>query len=188
MIDWLLPECLGRAATDVERDIVEGAFDRVADLVEDAPSRLAHRDYKAANIHLVADAEGGPEHLALIDLQGAFMAPPEYDLVCLLRDSHVQLREGLDDVLFEAARVHLPAPPDADTARLRFDALTLTRVGKDLAHYLDAARQRGDTRYLGFVPAGLSNLRSATARLARVDPGFEPVAHLVAGLDVPALC
>ncbi len=131
VVEWLLPEALARPASSAERAVVERAFEQIAELVEAAPLRLAHRDYKAANIHvrpgasLEASAEG--ERLVLIDLQGAFMAPPEYDLVCLLRDSHVPLDAAEIDAQLEHALGCLPAPPDPETARLRFDALTKPR-------------------------------------------------------------
>lgn len=188
VIEWLLPECLGRAASSAERSVVETAFARVAALAEAAPRRLSHRDYKAANIHLVPGAEGEAPRLALIDLQGAFLAPPEYDLVCLLRDSHVPLPVALVDDLFERTRAELPDAVDPQTAAQRFDALTLTRVGKDLAHYLDAAMTRGDDRYLGFVATGLENLSRAAERLAASESSFADAAELFCGLGVPARC
>jgi aminoglycoside/choline kinase family phosphotransferase len=154
--------------------------------------RLAHRDYKAANIHVrpgaSLEAPDQADRLALIDLQGAFMAPPEYDLVCLLRDSHVPLDAAEVDAQLEHAVEQLPEPPDADTARLRFDALTISRVGKDLAHYLDAARHRDDDRYLGFVAIGLSRLRIAAARLRARDASWCDLADLVESLSLPARC
>ena len=179
--DWLLPEMLHRDPSQSERAIVDRAFDAIADLVEAAPARLSHRDYKAANIHL--RDEGG---LALIDLQGAFMAPPEYDLVCLLRDSHVPMTAAEVDALLEVALERLPV--DVDAARLRFDALTISRVGKDLAHYLDAARTRGDDRYLGFVGVGLARLQTAAERLAARDPSWRALGELVASLALPSRC
>jgi len=183
VVEWLLPEAFGRAATAAEKETIESSFAAVADLVETAPARLAHRDYKAANIHLRGDGA-----LVLIDLQGAFMAPPEYDLVCLLRDSHLARDDAaIDAILLETIET-LPDAPGADTARLRFDALTLTRVGKDLAHYLDAARSRGDDRYLPFVATGLAYVRTAAARLALRDDAWSAVAGLFDALPLPARC
>lgn len=189
VVEWLLPEALGRDATSVERRVIESAFHSVADLVDDAPSRLAHRDYKAANIHVRPNtALDAPRRLVLIDLQGAFMAPPEYDLLCLLRDSHVPLAQAEIDARFDDALARWPDAPEGTEARLRFDALTLTRVGKDVAHYLDAARSRGDDRYLGFVATGLGHLRTAAARLAGNAALWRDVADLIHALPLPARC
>jgi aminoglycoside/choline kinase family phosphotransferase len=160
---------------------VRAAFDRVAAAVRAAPLRLAHRDLHSANVHVRTGRPPGGR-LVLIDLQGAFLAPPEYDLVCLLRDSYVEL--AWDEVAQQLARIRpqLPdAPPEPDLAR-RFDLLTLSRKGKDLARFLYAARARGDDRYLRFAPATLRYLRAAAARAAARDPAFAALAEIVASL------
>ncbi len=183
VVDWLLPEALGRAASTGEREVIETSFDAIADLVEAAPPRLAHRDYKAANLHVMP-----PQRLVLIDLQGAFMAPPEYDLVCLLRDNHVALDDAEIEAQLAFALTVLPAAPDTDTAGLRFDALTISRVGKDLAHYLDAARSRGDERYLRFVATGLARMQTAAERLRARDARWHALADLITQLTLPPRC
>lgn len=191
LIEWLLPECLGREASAAEGAAVEAGFAAVAEAVEAAPRRLSHRDFKAANLHLrgaaplTADAA---VDLVLIDLQGAFLAPPEYDLVCLLRDSQVPLPDAEIDAHLEAVRGALPDRPSAQALGLRFDQLTLTRVGKDLSHYMHAAREQGDARYLGFVGTGLARLRQASERLAGEGPVWRDLAHLFADLPLPAAC
>jgi aminoglycoside/choline kinase family phosphotransferase len=83
--------------------------------------------------------------LGLIDLQGAFLAPPEYDFVCLLRDSYLELPEAFVDSELARVRPALPAAPDAASFRARFELLTLTRKGKDHARFLYAAQERGDS-------------------------------------------
>ena len=72
----------------------------------------------------------------MIDFQGAFLAPPEYDLVCLLRDSYVELPEAEVAHLLHRVRARLPDRPEAAVFQHRFDALTLTRKGKDHARFL----------------------------------------------------
>jgi hypothetical protein len=186
--DWLLPECLGRAATASEGATIERAFATVAEAVEAAPARLAHRDLKAANLHLRPTPSQAQGRLVLIDLQGAFMAPPEYDLVCLLRDSQVDLPQAEVSQHLEAVREALPDAPSPQAFALRLDQLTLSRVGKDLAHYVHAARDRGDDRYLGFVELGMQRLREATARLRDASPAWHEVARLIEDLPLPALC
>jgi aminoglycoside/choline kinase family phosphotransferase len=88
----------------------------------------------------------------MIDLQGAFMAPPEYDLVCLLRDSYVELDDAAVDAHLARVRTALPDQPDAESFRLRFDLLTLTRKGKDHALFRAVAAERRDERYLKHLP------------------------------------
>jgi len=169
-LEWTLPAARGRAATPAEREATQRAFAVVAKACASAPARLAHRDLKAANVHVGPDP-GAPagRRLVLIDLQGAFMAPPEYDLVCLLRDSHVPLPEDEVSTHLEHVRPDLPDAPPADVFARRFDLLTVSRVAKDVSHYVDAATTRGDDRYLRFVATGLRNLRRAARNAADRD-------------------
>lgn len=168
---------LRRAATTV----VRAAFARVADAVREAPARLAHRDFQSANLHLRPGAAPG-QRLVMIDLQGAFLAPPEYDLVSLLRDSYVELAPGEVAHQIDAVRTQLPDAPKADVFARRFDLLTLTRKGKDLGRFLYAARVRGDRRFLPYVPATIRALRAAAVRAAEREPAFGALAEIVAEL------
>ncbi|MGI9592514.1 MAG: phosphotransferase, partial [Myxococcota bacterium] len=169
----------GRAASPAEREAARAAFAAVAREAQAAPARLAHRDFQSANLHVLQDRPPG-ERLAVIDLQGALLAPPEYDLVCLLRDSYVALPE--DEVAHQLARIRprLPDAPDPEVFARRFDLLTPTRKGKDVARFLYAARERGDRRYLVYVPATLAMLRGAAQRSATRDPAYAALAELVA--------
>jgi len=171
----------GRAASAAEIDCVRQAFARVAEQIRDAPARLAHRDFQSANLHLRAGAAPG-NRLVMIDLQGAFLAPPEYDLVCLLRDSYVELPDAELSHHLERIRPRLPDTPDAESFALRFDLLTLTRKGKDLGRFLYAFRARDDRRFLSSVPATVRALRAASRRLADRQPSFGALAQLVAEL------
>jgi aminoglycoside/choline kinase family phosphotransferase len=177
-IEWSLAS-RGRATTPAEGDVVREAFARVARVCEDAPRRLSHRDLQSANIYVQRDVASGDPRLRLIDLQGAFLAPPEYDLVCLLRDSYVSLDPA--EIRDSLARIlpSLPDALDADESRQRFDLLTLTRKGKDHARFLYAAHERGDTRFLGFVANTLRGLRQAAEACAKRDPAFGALSELV---------
>ncbi len=177
---WTLPAALDREASAGEWAVVHQAFGHVADLCESAPQRLAHRDFKAANLHLCPGPEG--QRLVMIDLQGAFMAPPEYDLVCLLRDSHVRLPEPEIALHLSRTRPALPDAPDETSFRTRFELITLIRVAKDLSHYLHAARDRGDLRYLRFVPTALANLEHAARSAIALGQPMHDLAELVAAV------
>jgi aminoglycoside/choline kinase family phosphotransferase len=178
--DWSLSS-RGPAATAAERAAVGDAFARVGAAVASAPARLAHRDLQSSNLMLPPGRPPGAR-LVLIDLQGAFLAPPEYDLVCLLRDSYVELEAAELERLLDAVRPRLPDAPDAETFAARFDLLTLARKGKDHARFVYAARVRGDRRFLRYLPATLRYLRAAASRAAARDPALAPLAELVASL------
>jgi len=169
---WALGS-LHPGAGAAERAAVDAAFAAAARDAAAAPQRLAHRDLQSANIHVVPG-----RGLVLIDLQGAFLAPPEYDLVCLLRDSYVELAEAEVAHQCERIRPQLPDAPAPEIFARRFDLLTLTRKGKDLARFVYAAAERGDTRYLAHVPRTVAVLRAAADRTADRDPALRPFAEL----------
>jgi aminoglycoside/choline kinase family phosphotransferase len=154
-----------RGASPAETRVVRDAFECIGRFVGDAPQRLAHRDLQSANLQVV-DRSRSAARLAMIDLQGAFMAPPEYDLVCLLRDSYVELDDAAVDEHLARTRTALPDCPDEESFRLRFDLLTLTRKGKDHALFRAVAAERGDDRYLRYLPATRRYLQKASSRIS----------------------
>ncbi|MDP6977686.1 MAG: phosphotransferase [Myxococcota bacterium] len=180
VVRWALPYWLPRPVRAEDEATVRDLYDRVAALCESAPMRLAHRDYKAANIHVVENGR-----LVLIDLQGAFLAPPEYDLVCLLRDAHVRLPWDEVAAHLEATRPRLPDAPSREDFDERFTLLTLTRVAKDAAHYIHAFTDAGDTRYLPLLPNARASLVHAAEKAATLDPAFEGIAALFGELREP---
>lgn len=172
-----LPAGLGRAPSAAEERVVAEAFARVREAVEAAPLRLAHRDFQSANL-LVDESRPAGARLVMIDLQGAFLAPPEYDLVCLLRDSYVVLSDTEVRAHAERVRPALPDAPAPEVFARRFDLLTIARKAKDHALFHEVAA-RGDPGWLHHAPATLGYLRSAAARLAADDPCFARFAALL---------
>lgn len=178
-----LPLALGRAPRSAETDAVRAAFRAVAERCAEAPARLAHRDLQSRNV-MVRSTGGEGIRLSLIDLQGAFLAPPEYDLVCLLRDSYVELPEAEVEAHLARVRPRLPDAPEPAVLRERFDLLTLTRKGKDHARFLSVARTRGDHRILRHLPATVRALQGAARRTAALDPRLAPLAAWIEALPL----
>ena len=184
VVEWVLPWGAARSSAAAAAEVVRDAFRWIAREAARAPQRLAHRDFKAANIHL-RQRGGGGARLVLIDLQGAFLAPPEYDLVCLLRDSHVELDEAFVQAELARIRPELPDAPDPASFARRFALMTLSRNGKDLARYLYAARTRGDGRYLRLLPRAVATLQRAASEAAAWDPVLGRLADLLLSLEAP---
>ena len=172
---YSLADALGRAPRASEDAALREAFAWIGSECARAPQRLAHRDFQSQNVFVRAN-----DALGLIDLQGAFLAPPEYDLVCLLRDSYLALPEAFVDAELERVRPALPDAPDAASFRARFELLTLTRKGKDHARFLYAAQERSDTRFLAFAPRTARMLARAASRAAAQDPRIARVAEMLA--------
>jgi len=182
---WSLPAALGRAPRLAERQAVLAGFDAIAEVCAAAPRRLAHRDFQSRNLHLRPGAAPGAR-LVMLDLQGAFLAPPEYDLVCLLRDSYVELPEPEIHAHLEAVRPVLPDAPEPEAFARRFALLTLARKGKDHARFLYAARTRDDPRWLAWIPVTVRHLRWAARRARELEPRVAPLAELVEALPEEA--
>ena len=175
-LHWTIPGLLKRDPSPAETLAVEAAFTRISALLDDAPQRLAHRDFKAENLHLVAG------QLVMVDVQGAFMAPPEYDLVCLLYDLQVDLDEAFAEKSFRKILPKLPDASDLATATLRFDAIATVRLCKDVSHLVHAARARNDFRRWHEIPRGLTLLERATGRLGHTFPEIRTLTSVIQAL------
>lgn len=174
---WGWPGLVDRPLTEPELSAIDEGFERIADVLESAPRCLSHRDFKAENLHQVSGANP-VGRLVMIDLQGAILAPPEYDLVCLLRDLQVTLPETFIESFRDQMLSRLPDAAPPETALLRFDLLTLVRLAKDISHLLEAAA-RGDRRRWHEIPRGLSLLSQANQRLRTSFPGIEGLNHVI---------
>ncbi len=183
-LHWTIPALLRRAPTAAETRESEALFAAIGALLDAAPRRLAHRDFKAENLHLLPAAPPArplPE-LVLIDVQGAFLAPPEYDLACLLCDLQTDLDEALADRLLAGILPELPDRPAPAEARLRFDAIAVARLCKDVSHVVHAALERGDRRRWPEIPRGLALLDRAAERLADRLPGTAALRSVIPAL------
>lgn len=184
-LHWTVPALLGRAATAGETREIEALFSAIAALLEQAPRRLAHRDFKAENLHLLARADAAPDQrpeLVVIDVQGAFLAPPEYDLACLLDDLQTDLDEAMIERCLAEILPALPDRPSPELARRRFDAIAIARLCKDVSHVVHAGIVRGDRRRWHEIPRGLELLGRASERLQGQLPGLATLDSVIQAL------
>ncbi|HEB90724.1 MAG TPA: hypothetical protein ENI85_14220 [Deltaproteobacteria bacterium] len=193
-LHWTIPGLLGRQPRPDETREIHALFEKIARLLESAPRRLAHRDFKAENLHLrtgspEADPRGPEDagtRLVMIDFQGAFLAPPEYDLACLLVDMQVDLDEQLVQTCLDETRPALPDAPDPETFALRFDGIALLRLCKDLSHVIHAAVARNDPRRFHEVPRGLALLEGTVGRLEHTFPEIRTLTSVIHALTAAA--
>jgi aminoglycoside/choline kinase family phosphotransferase len=161
--EWLLEAWKGAALSPAERPVVDRAFDAVAAGLAAEPAGFTHRDYQSRNLMVLP---GGEQ--AVIDFQDALLAPRQYDLVALLRDSYVELPPELVDRMLARYLAGLEAEggPRLDPAGFRatFDLLTVQRKLKDAGRFVFIDRVRGNPGFLPSIPASLRYVREALAR------------------------
>ena len=116
----------------------------------------------------------------MIDLQGAFLAPPEYDLcVSSSTISRSSFPETLVASLIDETLPALPDRPDPEEASMRCDALALLRLCKDVSHVVDAGLRRGDRRRWHEIPRGLELIDGAAARLEETFPEIRTLTSVI---------
>ena len=78
-----------------ERDAMNVAFDRLAELTDRQPKYLLHRDFQSQNIMVMDNG------IRFVDYQGMRLGPPGYDISALLNDPYVKLDTELRRELFD---------------------------------------------------------------------------------------
>jgi len=144
-----LPVALGRPPKPAEKEVVQKAFTYIAKRCAEAPQRLAHRDFQSTNLYLRHDS----------------------------LPADIQMIERSD--LLREIRPQLPDAPDEISFLERFALLTLSRKGKDLARFLYATKERGDSRFQAHIPATVRYLKQAVVHTAGMAPCLSFLAELI---------
>ncbi len=133
-----------------------------ADLAEECdrlPRVYCHRDFQSRNLMV----ERG--RLRLIDFQDARIGPYTYDAASLLRDSSLDLEEGMVEETIHRLSRSLEIP--ADEFRRDFDLMALERNLKDLGTFGYMATVRRRPEYLEYVPRTVGFIKRTLARSGR---------------------
>ncbi len=162
-VEWGLEAWKGERLSPAERELVSRRFEEIAAALEAEPPGFTHRDYQSRNIMLLPSGEQ-----AVIDFQDALLAPRQYDLVALLRDSYVELPPGLVDRLLARwlDRFAAAGGPrlEAGPFRATFDLLTIQRKLKDAGRFVYIDRVKKNPSFLPSIPASLRYAREAFSR------------------------
>jgi len=131
----------------------------VAELAAE-PRVLCHRDYHSRNLMLHQDS------LYIIDFQDARMGPDTYDLVSLLRDSYVDIKDAAVDELI-AYFLALKGVQDDQEFRRRFDVMALQRNLKALGTFGYQTATRRNPVYIQYIPRTLRYARTNLEKYPR---------------------
>jgi aminoglycoside/choline kinase family phosphotransferase len=152
----------GTVIPDAARTKLRSHFADMASELASEPRVLCHRDYHSRNLML----HGG--RLFIIDFQDARMGPDTYDLVSLLRDSYVDLRDQTADELI-AYFLALKGVTETESAfRRRFSLMALQRNLKALGTFGYQTIARRNPVYIQYIPRTLRYVRHNLEQIPRL--------------------
>ena len=137
-------------------------FGEIARELASEPRVLCHRDYHSRNLML---HDG---RLYIIDFQDARMGPDTYDLVSLLRDSYVDLRDQTVDELIAYFLAVKGATGTEAAFRSRFTLMALQRNLKALGTFGYQTIARRNTVYIQYIPRTLRHVRHNLEQMPRL--------------------
>jgi N-acetylmuramate 1-kinase len=162
-VEWGLEAWKGARLSPGEKEVVDRSFDAIAAALEAEPKGFTHRDYQSRNLMILPTGEQ-----AVIDFQDALLAPRQYDLVALLRDSYVELdapfREAMLRRYLDGLRAEGGPALEYLPFREVFDLLTVQRKLKDTGRFVFIDRVKKNPGFLVSIPASLRYVREAFAR------------------------
>ncbi len=164
-----------RQPTPAEAQIVQCFSADLAERCDRLPRVYCHRDFQSRNLMVYG---GG---LGLIDFQDARMGPYTYDAASLLRDSSLDLDQGLVEEMLERLARSCAAPLAIGPEQFReeFALMALQRNLKDLGTFGYMATVRGRQEYLEFVPRTVASVRSTLLRDLTYHDVYPVLAQLI---------
>ncbi|MBI5300477.1 MAG: phosphotransferase, partial [Deltaproteobacteria bacterium] len=134
------------------------------------PQGFTHRDYQSRNLMAYKNI------FYIIDFQDALLGPKVYDLVCLLRDSYVDVTPYLKTLVDYYCEKSEQDPKKIWRA---FDLQTVQRKLKDTGRFVFIDRVKKNPNFLPFIPTSMSYVKQALERL----PEYRALHELLNKLD-----
>lgn len=154
-----------------EEKILRKMFHNVVSILKNSPYIFSLRDYQSRNFLLQG------ENLRIIDFQDALLAPFPYDLVCLLRDSYIELKEDelftLLKIYFEYGKKSSLFDSSYDEFLQKFFLLTIQRKLKDTGRFVFIDRVKKNPSFLQFIPLSMKYVFHAMEFLGRFNDAYE---------------
>ncbi|HUJ28100.1 MAG TPA: phosphotransferase [Myxococcales bacterium] len=153
----------GARPADDELQAMRRIFAQICLTLSNAPRSFTHRDYQSSNIMVLPSGEQ-----VVIDFQDALQGPRQYDLVCLLRDSYVELDRPLIDEMLARYRERFVAEGgesfDLEEFVAFFDLLTVQRKLKDAGRFVFIDQVKKNPWFLQHIPSSLRYVKDALQR------------------------
>ncbi len=120
------------------------------------PAGFTHRDYQSRNLMVKND------QLHIIDFQDALTGPKIYDMVCLLRDSYVDVTDILEELGDYYCEKSGYEPKKFWRA---FWLQTVQRKLKDSGRFVFIDKVKKNPNFLPFIPTSMDYVRQALEKL-----------------------
>lgn len=134
---------------------------------------FVHRDFHSRNIMIQG------ENLMLIDFQDARMGPRQYDLVSLLKDSYVVLKEETRNELLNYYLQRMEQEEKQQIPRAAFlkifDAMSVQRNLKAIGTFAFQYMENKNERYLEYINPTLQYIRDTI----HSQPNLEPLGQIL---------
>lgn len=151
LIDWYVPNVLGRPASDAERTDFAAVWSSLFHRLDHAEKSLVLRDYHSPNLIWRSD-RAGHDRIGLIDFQDAMIGPSAYDVASLGLDARVTVEPALERAVIDA----YCAARGAEFSRAEFDEayaiMAAQRITKILGIFVRLKLRDGKPGYMGHLP------------------------------------
>lgn len=143
-------------ASTQEKEIFSLTTRKITQELCKLPQGFTHRDYQSKNLMI----QNGK--IIIIDFQDALLGPKVYDVVCLLRDSYIDLTLHLEELLgyyCERSKTSLK------NFRREFDLQTVQRKLKDTGRFIFIDQVKKNPNFIQYIPLSLNYVEQALKRL-----------------------
>ncbi|MDA8155191.1 MAG: phosphotransferase [Actinomycetota bacterium] len=169
----------GLMGMDVDGQVLEREFHRLADLADSFPKTVVHRDFQSQNIMVVKG-----DTPRVIDYQGARIGPAAYDLASILWDPYHRLDNAMrGEILAHYIKLRKSAEGTAfseSAFRKTILPCRLQRHMQALGAYAFLAQVKGKKYFLKHVPEGLRLLKED---LSEAGASYPVLAELVQKIE-----
>ena len=142
---------------------------------------FVHRDFHSRNLMIRKNA------IMLLDFQDARMGPRQYDLVSLLKDSYVALKEKTRNELLSYYLQRMEreqGQPIARTSFLKiFDSMSIQRNLKAIGTFAFQYMEHKNERYLEYLDPTLQHIRDTTQSQPDLEPLGQVLKQVIPGLN-----
>src|SRR5581483_11608975 len=180
-IEYGIEKRRGRPIPEKEKIAIRSYFSDIALRLASLPQVLTHRDYHSRNLMVQFHPAGFK--IRVIDFQDALMGPCQYDLASLLRDSYIDLPEGVIDRLIlyyiEQSETRSGKAIHREMFREFFDLISVQRNLKAAGRFVYIDQVKKNNRFLPYIPPTLAKVKRNLQKHRRLAPLHQLLAEYV---------